>query len=68
MTTSMPEAIVIGARYRRPGEPNPVYRVSKMAGFHHPIPHVTLVSETADRSITIGVGVLKDRRLWEPVE
>jgi hypothetical protein len=68
LTQAVPSTVTIGARYRRPGEPKPVYRVAKMAGFHHPIPHVTLVSEAADRSITIGVGVLLDRRLWVPAE
>jgi hypothetical protein len=66
----MPDAIKIGDRYRRPGEMRPVYRVLRMAGFHHPIPHVVLVSENAadQRPITIGAGVLLDRRLWVPAE
>ena len=35
---------------------------------NHP-PHVTLVSENADRrTITIGVGVLLDRRQWVRTE
>jgi hypothetical protein len=64
----MPDAIIIGARYRRPGEPKLIYRVVGMANFDHHPPHVTLVSEITDRSITIGVGVLQDRRQWVPVE
>ena len=63
----MPDTIIIGERYHRPGEPRLVYRVLRMVEFKNHPPHVTLVSEASGRSMTIGVGVLKDTRQWLPV-
>ena len=66
---TMPDTIKIGARYRHTGGPRLVYRVDRLVEFPHHPPHVALVSENADRRpITIGVGVLLDRRQWEPVK
>jgi len=69
MSVAMEDTINIGDRYCRPGERWPTYRVVRMVEFDRHPPRVMLVSETAvHRSITIGVGVLKDWRQWVPVE
>ena len=65
----MPDSITIGARYRRTGEGRPIYVVVRKVAFDRHPPHVTLVSENQDRrSITIGAGVLIDRRQWVRLE
>jgi len=65
----MIETITVGARYHRPSEPKPVYSVLRMMDFANHLPHVTLVSENVDRrSITIGLGVLRDPKQWVPAE
>jgi len=65
----MPDTITIGDRYRRPDGSKLVYRVVRKIEFDRHPPHVTLVSENADRRlITIGIGVLHDQRQWLPAE
>jgi len=66
---TMPYAISIGDRFRRPDGSKLAYRVVRMIDFDHHPPHVTLESENPDRrSITIGVGVLLDARQWVRAE
>ena len=58
----------IGERYKHAGGLKLVYRVVQMRRFDNHPPHVTLVSENADRrTITIGAGELQDRRQWEQI-
>lgn len=65
----MSDTIEIGERFRRPTGSKLAYRVVRMVEFDNHPPHVTLVSENADRrTITIGVGVLLDRRQWVRTE
>ena len=65
----MIDTIDIGGRFQRPDGSKPVYRVVREVEFDHHPPHVTLMSENAySRTITIGVGVLLDRRQWVPAE
>ena len=65
----MQNTVTIGARYHRPGQPRLVYEVVGVRNIDHHPPHAVLVSETPDRRrITVGVGVLTDRRQWQPVE
>lgn len=61
----MHDAITIGNRYRHTGGPRLTYQVVGLVNFPHHPPHVSLVSENADRrTITIGLGVLQDMRQW----
>ena len=61
--------IFIGARFHRSENLKLVYRVIKLADFPGAPPHVKLVSESSNRRfITIGTGVLLDRRHWIPVK
>ncbi len=63
------DSVTIGDRYHRPDKPRLVYRVFGRAAFDHLPPHVTLVSENADRrTITIATGVLHDQRQWVPAK
>ena len=66
---AMPTTINIGDRFQRPGGTKPSYRVIQMMEFRSHPPHVKLMSENADqRTITIGVDVLKDISQWVKIE
>ncbi len=65
----MPTTINIGDRFQRPGGTKPSYRAVEMLTFPGHLPHVKLMSENADqRTITIGVDVLKDITQWIKIE